>query len=145
MPGLLCEEGPPLFTIMRRDVVTANGEESVAAVAEKMASKGIGSVVIVDSQGKPIGIFTERDLLVKVVGKRIDPSKVKVSEVMTSNPVVARENWSAAKALEIMAYYGFRHLPVVDDKGVLVGIVSIKDVVRSIVEEVDVSEIAGAD
>lgn len=145
MPGLLCEEGPPLFTIMRRDVVTATGDDTVAMAVRGMAQKGIGAVVVVEFDGKPIGIFTERDLLVKVVAKGMDPAEVKISDVMTKNPIVARDDWSAAKALEIMAYYGFRHLPVVDERGVLVGIVSIKDIVKSIVEEIDVAEITGAD
>ena len=145
MPGLLCEEGPPLFTIMTREVVTATPGDTVASAVSAMARRGAGSVVVVDGDSRPVGIFTERDLLVKVVAKGRDPASTRLSDVMTPNPVVAREEWSAAKALEVMAYYGFRHLPVVDSAGRLVGIVSIKDVARSIVEEVDVSELSTAD
>ena len=145
LPGLLCEEGPPLFTVMTRDVATASPGDTVASAVASMASRGVGSVVVVDGDGRPVGIFTERDLLVKVVARGLDPAAVRLAEVMTSDPVVAREEWSAAKALEVMAYYGFRHLPVVDSTGRLVGVVSIKDVARSIVEEIDVSELSTAD
>ena len=145
MPGLLCEEGPPLFTIMSKDVIALSEDDTVADAVKAMSERGVGSVVITDAEGRPVGIFTERDLMKKVCAKGLDPSRVPLGDVMTRHPLVARENWTAAKALEVMAYYGFRHLPVVDEHGKLVGIVSIKDVVKSIVEEVDVSELSSAD
>ena len=63
MPGLLCEEGPPLFTIMRRDVAVARRDDTVAMAVREMAQRGIGAAVVVDLDGRPIGIFTERDVV----------------------------------------------------------------------------------
>ncbi|MEB3851634.1 MAG: CBS domain-containing protein [Desulfurococcales archaeon] len=141
--SLFCEEGPPILTVMTREVLTAKPDETVGSVVKRMAEKGAGSVVVVNDEGKPIGIFTERDLLVKVVGegRSLD---AKLSEVMTPDPIVAKPDWSLARALEIMVHYGFRHLPVVGDDGRLVGIVSIKDLAKALSGEIDVDELHAA-
>lgn len=143
MAKLLCSEGPPLFTLEIRDVVRMGPDNTVEEAVGEMASRRIGSVVIVDGEGRPIGIFTERDLLIKVIGEGRD-LKTPLREVMTPNPIVAREDWSASRALETMISRGFRHLPIVDDQGILVGIVSIKDIARIFLEEVDVEELYSA-
>jgi CBS domain-containing protein len=140
---LFCEEGPPILTIMSKDVVTAKRDEPLEDVVKKMVEKGVGSVVVVDDGGRPIGIFTERDLLLKVVGAG-RPLSTPVGEVMTPDPITAKPDWSLTRTLEIMVHYGFRHLPVVSDEGMLIGIVSIKDLARTLTGEVDVEELHAA-
>ncbi len=143
MGKLLCSEGPPLFTLEIKDVVKMRRDDRVADAVREMVDRRIGSVVIVDDEGRPEGIFTERDLLIKVIGegRSLD---TRLGEVMTPNPIVGKEDWSASRALETMISRGFRHLPIVDDNGVLVGIVSIKDIARVFFEEVDVEELYSA-
>ncbi|MCE4621125.1 MAG: CBS domain-containing protein [Desulfurococcales archaeon] len=138
-------DGPTLFTLMQKiDIVSLPPDATVEDAIKAMAEANIGSILVVE-EGKLVGIFTERDLLVKVSAKGLDPSKVKLREVMTANPIAAKPDWTAAEALEVMAYYGFRHLPVVDDDGRVVGIVSIKDVCRALTQTIDVDELHTAD
>lgn len=98
---------------------------SVAEAAEKMASAKIGAVVVLD-KGKLSGIFTERDLLNRVVVAGLDPRSTPISDVMTSRVVVAQASESYEACLEIMRKVGCRHLPVVENDRLL-GIISIRD------------------
>jgi CBS domain-containing protein len=113
--------------IMVKDVVTAKENDKIRDVAIRMYEKKIGSVVIVDDEGKPIGIVTERDL-VYVVARALTPD-TPAWMVMTENPVVIYENALVTEAMEKMRELNIRHLPVVDASGRLVGMVSFRDIV----------------
>jgi CBS domain-containing protein len=76
-----------------------------------------------------VGIFTERDFLLKVMGKVTDLSSRVVGEFMTKDPVREKPEASLAFALSVMSHGGFRHVPIVDQDDVPIGIVSVKDVV----------------
>jgi len=134
----------PILTLLRRDPIVLPPTATVREAIEKMAEANVGSVIIVDEDMKPIGIFTERDLLVKVCARGLDPASVRLEEVMTRNPMVVRESETAKKALELMLHFGFRHLPVVDSEGRLVGVVSIRDVSQPFAGEVDIEELHSA-
>lgn len=95
---------------------------------QKMASLGYGSSVVTES-GKLIGIFTERDLLIKVAGKGLDMKKLKLKDVMTLNPKTASLEDSVITSLRRMSKGRFRHLPVVDAHHKVIGIVSQGDFV----------------
>ena len=139
------DEAPdvPVVSIISRSPIVFKPEDPVIEAVKKMAEENIGSVVIVDESMKPIGIFTERDLL-RLCASGADLSKTKLADVMTKNPTVIREDESVKKALEIMLYFGFRHLPVVDSQGRLVGVVSIRDVTKPFAGEIDVEELHSA-
>jgi CBS domain-containing protein len=113
--------------IMVKDVVTAKKDDKIRDVAIRMYEKKIGSVVIVDDEGKPIGIVTERDL-VYVVARALTPD-TPAWMVMTENPVVINENALVTEAMEKMRELNIRHLPVVDASGRLVGMVSFRDII----------------
>jgi CBS domain-containing protein len=113
--------------IMVKDVVTAKENDKIRDVAIRMYEKKIGSVVIVDDEGKPIGIVTERDL-VYVVARALTPD-TPAWMVMTENPVVINENALVTEAMEKMRELNIRHLPVVDASGRLVGMVSFRDII----------------
>jgi CBS domain-containing protein len=119
-------------------------DNTVADAIKVMAEHNIGAVIIVDEKFKPIGIFTERDLLIKVCAKGLKPEETKLAEVMTKNPFVVKEDTPAKQALEIMISFGFRHLPIVDEQGTLIGVVSIRDLSKPFIEEVDISELHSA-
>ena len=135
--------GPPVSSLIAMNPIVMKPSDTVKDAIKVMADNNIGAVVIVDDKFKPIGIFTERDLLIKVCAKGLDPAKVKLEEVMTRDPVTIHEDTPAMQALEIMMNFGFRHLPVVDENGVLVGVISIRDLSKPMVE-VDVSELHSA-
>jgi len=89
----------------------------------------IGCIVVTDVMGKMTGIFTERDVLLRVALKSIHPSKASIASVMTSNPQTATMTTTVAFALNMMSHGGYRHLPIIDDDGFPVGIISVKDIV----------------
>jgi signal-transduction protein with cAMP-binding, CBS, and nucleotidyltransferase domain len=82
-----------------------------------MSKKNYGSVVVVDSDKKVIGVVTERDIMNKVVGKELNPKETLLSSIMTENPKLARETDDMLEWLRIMSNERFRRLPVVDDQG----------------------------
>jgi len=114
--------------VMTRNPVTVSPNDSVWDAVVKMDALGVGALPVVDDNGRVVGIFTERDLLRRVVAKRLDPKKVLVRDVMTRDPVTVKPTDTVETAKRLMAKIKARHLPVVDDEGKLVGIVSIKDI-----------------
>ena len=114
---------------MRQNVVTAEKSATLRQLAELMAKNNTGSVVITEG-GKPVGIVTERDV-VKAIGngKGLD---AKAEEIMSSKLYTVREDTPISGALSVMRTFNIRHLPVVDEKGYLKGIISIRDLARAI-------------
>jgi CBS domain-containing protein len=100
-----------------------------------MASRRIGAVMIGEGQTL-LGIFTERDLMTKVVVPGRDPDKVRLSEVMTGKPDTIKPEETAVDALLRMQRGGYRHLPVVEN-GRLVGMVSVRDIYAAVLGEVE--------
>ena len=98
---------------------------SVREAAQLMASEKIGALPVV-REGRLIGIFTERDALVRVLARGLDPDKTPVSEVMTADPITIDARRPFKHALQMMVNGGFRHVPVVES-GSVVGVVSARD------------------
>ena len=113
----------------KRKVLTMNGNENIFEVAKAMKKDNCGSVVIIDKSRKILGIFTERDLLFKVVAEGKDVKKLKLKDVMTTDINVAHETDEIAASLRRMSQGRFRHLPIVDDHEKLVGMMSQGDFV----------------
>ncbi len=109
--------------------VTVTPDTNLAEVIEMMRSRNIGSVLVVNAKNNLIGVFTERDILNRVVCNVEDLASINVAAVMTRNPTVLPADTSIAHALHLMAIYGFRHLPIVDSSNHPQGIVSFRDVV----------------
>jgi len=112
--------------IADRPLVTASRTMTVRAAAILMAEKRIGALLVVEGE-RIAGIFTERDVLNKVLAGRLDPDTTPLAQVMVANPQTIRATKPLAYALHMMAEGGFRHVPVVDDDGVPLGMVSARD------------------
>ncbi len=109
-----------------RMLVTARKDMTVRSACQLMAEKRIGALLV--TEGEQIcGIFTERDALNKVLAGSLNPDSVSLSQVMVANPQTIRADKPLAFALLMMADGGFRHVPVVDERGVPVGMVSARD------------------
>ncbi len=108
---------------------TAGPEQAVLEAAREMSSRNIGSVVITDSDNKVIGLVTERDLMRRIVAENKRPDEVKLSEIMTTNLRVAGQDDNVIDWLRVMSNERFRRLPVVDDEGKLVSIMTQGDFV----------------
>ncbi|MSO71942.1 MAG: CBS domain-containing protein [Alphaproteobacteria bacterium] len=112
--------------VSNQSLSTVQATMTVRDAAREMAAKRIGALMITD-QGRLSGIFTERDVMTKVVAAGRDPDTTTLAEVMTRDPDTVRPDSLALKALEMMRESGYRHLPVVEADGRIVAIVSIRD------------------
>jgi len=111
--------------IMSRPIIVEDEEALVTKVAEDMEELGIGSVVVT-KEGEPAGIITERDIALKVLLKNKRASEVRAREIMTSPLTTIEPEASVEDACKLAARKRIKRLPVVEN-GVLVGIVSIRD------------------
>ena len=114
-------------------VYTISPEETVFEAIRQLASLGIGSLVVVED-GKPVGLFSERDYTCKVALEGKHSKDTPVGEVMSGNLVVVRSDTTANECMALMTENRIRHLPVVEE-GKLTGLVSIGDIVKDIINE----------
>ena len=115
----------PVRSVMRRrNLLTAMPAISVAQAARRMAKRNVGAIVMIENE-RLVGIFTERDIVFRVVARGLDPVQTRVADVMTRSPVTIDAAQRFGHALLIMHDNGFRHLPVTEN-GKLVGIVSAR-------------------
>ena len=110
----------------RRKVVSTDHQANVALAVERMCFHKVGSVVVVN-QWEPVGLFTERDLMHRVVNKNQDPAATPLRSVMTTPFAVGSPGMSVIEAAELMSDNRIRHLPVYDE-GILIGMVSSGDI-----------------
>ena len=124
--------------ICTREVAVVRAEETVLDAARVMRTHHVGCVAVVElgTQGPvPVGLLTDRDIVLAVVAKEVDPSAVRVSEVITRGVVVIPESTGVAEAISVMRSHGVRRLPVVDSSGALVGLVAVDDMIDLLAEE----------
>ncbi len=107
-------------------VISALADTSVRAAAIAMANSKVGAIVVVDDKGQLAGLFTERDVLNRVVAKGLDPDNTPLSAVMTSQLQTAAPDKPLSHALHMMFEGGFRHVPVVEN-GRPIGMVSARN------------------
>ena len=116
-----------------REVLAVEADQSVLEVASYMTRRVIGAVPVLEG-GRVVGMFTERDLMTRVVVPGKDPSQVLVKEVMTRDVVIAHPDERYTDCIEKMRKVHCRHLPVVED-GRLLGTVSLRDLLAVNLEE----------
>ena len=116
-----------LQSMTRRHVLSLGPAASVHDAACAMTRANCGSVLIIDSAGTMQGILTERDLMTRVLAKGLDANATAVTKVMTRNPRCVGPETKVADAVVIMIERGFRHLPVVDPGGRVLGVFSARD------------------
>jgi CBS domain-containing protein len=112
--------------LMLQDVVTANGNVTVKEAIELLFKRHVGSVVIINDDEKCVGIFTERDAI-RVVAQNM-PLDAPVEKVMTKNPFTVNGNSIFQEAKSIIVSAKIRHLPVIDENGKLVGLISVRHI-----------------
>jgi len=110
--------------VMLRNVVTTNPKTSIKAAIETLHDKHIGSLIVIDSDQKCIGIFTERDVI-RVVAQGVNLN-TPIEKVMTSNVTTIGEEASLEEAKRLIATHAIRHLPVVNSQEKLVGLLSVR-------------------
>ena len=126
-----------IANICKREVVTVFEHQELTTAARIMREQHVGYLIVVkarpgDSALEPIGVLTDRDIVVGVVAKGADPSVLRVGDVMTRDPVTIEEHYPIASALGDMRRLGIRRLPIVGRGGELVGVLSLDDVIGAL-------------
>ena len=128
-------------SITRTQLVTTTAQSTVFDAACTMTKARSGSVLILNEAGGPAGIFTERDLLTKVVSKALDPAKTLVADVMTPRPFTVPPDMKVCDAVLMMKERRFRHLPIVGPTGKVMGMFSFRDAsARELIDVEDLSD-----
>lgn len=130
-------------TICTARVITVDRGTDIAAAAAVMRENRIGYLIVTDPGGAaPIGVITDRDIVVKVVAKDVDAHTLTVGDVMTPDPLTAAEDDGISETLHRMRRLGVRRVPVVGPRGQVSGVLSIDDVVDHLVSQL--SDVAGS-
>lgn len=132
-------------TICSSKVVTIDRSMDVAAAAALMRHKEVGYLVVTDAAAgglKPVGVVTDRDMVVKVMARDGNPHTLKVGDVMTPDPLVAAYADDIGKTLHRMRALGVRRVPVIDLQGRIAGVLSLDDAFDHLV--VQMADVAGS-
>ncbi len=124
--------------ICNREVVIIHRSDTVLDAAKLMRQHHVGDVVVVDERDGmriPVGIITDRDLVVEVMAAEADRVALRVGELMTTELAVVKENTGVFEAIQYMRGKGVRRLPVINDSGGLVGILTLDDLLELLSEE----------
>ena len=132
-PALEVEDLRRSLRTLMKPAITVDLDTPIRDAIHLMQSKRIGCVLVL-SHRKLMGIFTERDVLKKIVGASFDLRSTPITEVMTINPQALNEDDTIAYALNFMDLGGYRHIPIVNDLFEPVGLVSVKDIVSYLVQ-----------
>lgn len=130
-------------TICQRNVVAVDRSASILEAARAMRAQHVGDVVVVDDGERPVGIVTDRDIVVELVAKETDLGTVAVGDIMSLTIATANEGADLFETLRFMGVKGVRRLPVIDADGRLVGILSVQDAMQVFLKELNfVTDIA---
>ena len=124
--------------ICTREVVFCEPETSVAEIARLMRNHHVGDLIVAEKGRaglEPIGLVTDRDLVVKVLAEGVAPATLMAADLMTRRVITAAESTDVHDAIAQMRSEGIRRLPVVDGSGALIGVVSADDVTELLAEE----------
>ncbi len=124
-----------LVKCCREQVVAVSPDTPAVEVARIMGEKNVGSVVIVTGDNRPAGILTDRDLAVRVMAQEKNPGEVRAGDVVTRDVITFQDSMGIYEAIQKMTAEGIRRMPIVDNAGKLIGIVTMDDIVRMLGEE----------
>jgi CBS domain-containing protein len=120
--------------IARTAVVTVHADQSAGNVATVMKEEEVGSVVVTEER-RPVGIVTDRDLVLEVLEPRADPREVEAGDIMTETPMTVQSGTGIREATAALYEHGVRRLPVVDEEGAMAGIVTLDDFLVLLADE----------
>jgi CBS domain-containing protein len=121
-----------------REVIIVEKQESVVEAAKLMRHHHVGDVVVVEEKegvNVPVGIVTDRDIVIEVLAEDVEPASVSVADIMSSELAKVREEDELLQTIQFMRSRGVRRLPVVDAQGGLVGILTVDDVLDLVAEQ----------
>jgi CBS domain-containing protein len=128
----------PVGEICNRDVIIVRREDTILTAAKLMRQNHVGDVVVVDEQDGsrlPVGLVTDRDLVVEIMATELDQKVITAGDIMIEELVTVKENLGVFEAIQYMRANAIRRLPVVDERGALVGILALDDLLQLLSEE----------
>ena len=125
-----------LLRIAKKPPITTHPGATVRQVCEQMLAEKVGAVLVLDEE-RLVGIFSERDVVGRIVVPRLDPDVTAVSEVMTRDVQTAGAGMTEEQCMALMHGGRFRHLPLVDASGKVLGILSVRHFLRERVDALD--------
>lgn len=128
----------PIGEICNREVVIVQRDTTASEAAQLMRQHHVGDVVVVEERGGvkvPVGIVTDRDLVVEIMAPAIDQMAITVGDIMASELATVKENAGVFETIEYMRAKGIRRVPVVDKGGGLSGILALDDLLELLAEE----------
>lgn len=124
--------------ICTRDTVIAKKDSSIFEIAKLMRQYHVGDIVVVnEGENAPIGIVTDRDIVIEILGKGLSPEAVTTGDVMNRDVLTAYENDDIWDTLQRMRIKGVRRIPVVNQQGGLVGIATLDDLLELLADELE--------
>jgi CBS domain-containing protein len=123
--------------LCNRDVVITQKDSSVQAAAQLMRTHHVGDLVVVeerDDRRVPIGILTDRDIVIEVIAEKVDIEAVAIEDVMSFDLITVQEDDDIFDTIELMRTKGIRRVPIVDSQGGLVGILAVDDLIDVVAE-----------
>jgi len=121
-----------------REVIISNREDSVLEAAKLMRKYHVGDVIVVEQRGDervPVGILTDRDIVIELVAREVDATGVTVGDAMSNGLLTVNENEQLTDLVQKMQGKAVRRVPVVDANGALVGIVTADDIIDLLAEQ----------
>jgi len=128
----------PIGEICNREVIVVQLNDTTLEAAKLMRQHHVGDVLVVEERGGarvPVGIITDRDLVVEVMAPELDPTVITVGDIMAPDLVTVKENTGVFEAIQYMRAKGVRRLPVVNESVGLVGILTLDDLLELLAEE----------
>lgn len=125
--------------LCNRDVVVISPDEPIQEAVSLMRQYNVGDIVVVVKRGDdsvPVGMLTDRDLVIEIMAKEISPESVTVGDVMSTTIVTAREDEDLVDVVHRMRDYGVRRMPIVNERNGLEGIISVDDVLALLAEQI---------
>ena len=128
----------PISEICNRDVIIVQRDNTVLEAAKLMRQHHVGDVLVVDEHDGiriPVGIVTDRDLVVEIMAPELDHLVITVGDIMAPGLATVKENTGVFEAIQYMRGKGIRRLPVVNESGALMGILTLDDILELLSEE----------
>jgi CBS domain-containing protein len=126
--------------LCNREVVVTQADTTLSEAVKLMREQHVGDIVVVEQRGPqavPVGILTDRDIVIAVLAEDVDPNSVYVGDVMSASLLTAHENEELVEVIGRMRAHGVRRVPVVNEDGGLEGILTVDDILEILAEQVN--------
>jgi CBS domain-containing protein len=130
----------PIGDFCKRDVVVSDRNASVTEAARLMRENHVGALIVIgegNGTSRPVGIVTDRDIVIEVIACGLDPNTILVEDIMLEGLHTVAEREGVFTTIRLMREYGVRRLPVVNDMGELEGIITLDDLIALLATEID--------